>query len=161
MLKFYLDTSAIVKRYVVEPGTKTVDVIFDKAETGELVISLSIWNIGEALGVFDKRCRKKWLTQEEFTKTLNILAEELIKLMRLRVLEIFPTHTLTLTGTWPIILTNHIYEADALQIIAYMQTNSDAFVSSDKRLIKISRKMGLKAFHIMEDEEEITSLLEH
>jgi predicted nucleic acid-binding protein len=39
LLKLYLDTSAIVKRYVAEPGTETVDAIFDKAETGELTIA--------------------------------------------------------------------------------------------------------------------------
>ena len=54
MLKLYLDTSTIVKRYVAEPGTETVDAIFDKAETGELTIALSLWNIGEALGVLDE-----------------------------------------------------------------------------------------------------------
>ena len=36
MLKLYLDTSAILKRYVNEPGTEMADEIFDKAETGEL-----------------------------------------------------------------------------------------------------------------------------
>jgi predicted nucleic acid-binding protein len=41
LLKLYLDTSTIVKRYVAEPGTETVDIIFDKAETGELIIACS------------------------------------------------------------------------------------------------------------------------
>ena len=64
MLKLYLDTSAIVKRYVAEPGTETVDAIFDKAETGELTIALSLWNIGETLGVLDERRRRGWLTRK-------------------------------------------------------------------------------------------------
>jgi hypothetical protein len=148
-----------VKRYVVEPGTKAVDTIFDKAETGELTLSLSLWNLGEAFGVLDERRRKKWLTQEEFTRTLNILADEFLKLIRLRVLEIVPTHTSIITETWPLILNHHIYEADALQITTCLQTQSNALISSDKRLIQISRKIGLEAFHITEDEEKINTLL--
>jgi len=58
LLKLYLDTSATIKRYVVEPGTQTIDIIFDKAEAGELIISFSFWNIGEALGVLNERRRR-------------------------------------------------------------------------------------------------------
>ena len=159
MLKLYLDTSTIVKRYVVEPGTETVDIIFDKAEAGELVIIFSLWNVGEALGVLDERRRKEWLTQEEFARTLKNLADELLKLIRLRVLETILIHTPILTETWALILNHHIYEADALQITTCLQTQSNALVSSDKRLVQISRKTGLEAFHIVEDEEKINALL--
>jgi predicted nucleic acid-binding protein len=116
LLKFYLDTCTIVKRYVAEPGTETVDIIFDKAETGELIIACSLWNIGEALGVLDERRRRGWLTREEFEQTLKNLANEFLKLVRLRVFEIIPIHTSTLIETWALILNHHIYEADALQI---------------------------------------------
>jgi predicted nucleic acid-binding protein len=101
---------------VAEPGTETVDIIFDKAETGELIIACSLWNIGEALGVLDERRRRGWLTREEFEQTLKNLANEFLKLVRLRVFEIIPIHTSTLIETWALILNHHIYEADALQI---------------------------------------------
>lgn len=45
MLKFYLDSSAILKRYVTEPGTQTIDLIFDQAENGQLIVAFSLWNI--------------------------------------------------------------------------------------------------------------------
>ena len=63
MLNLYLDTSAILKRYIAEPGTETTDIIFDKAEAGEIKITISLWNIGEALGVLDEKRRKGWLTE--------------------------------------------------------------------------------------------------
>ena len=66
----------MLKRYVTEPGTETTDIIFDKAETGEFTISISLWNIGEALGVLDERRRKAWLTEEEFSQTLKNLGGE-------------------------------------------------------------------------------------
>jgi predicted nucleic acid-binding protein len=144
---------------VTEPGTETVDVIFDKAESGELLIAFSLWNIGEALGVLDERRRKGWLTQEEFALTLKNLAGELLKLLRLGVLEIVIIHTSILAEAWGIILNHHVYEADALQITSCAQTQSNALVSSDKRLVKVSRKIGVEAFHIVKDEEKVNILL--
>ena len=47
----YLDSSAIVKRYVAEKGSKVIDKIYDKAENSQLKIVFSIWNIGEVIGV--------------------------------------------------------------------------------------------------------------
>jgi predicted nucleic acid-binding protein len=54
LLKLYLDSSVMLKRYLSEPGTETIDMIFDKAETGELAVTVSLWNIGEALGILDE-----------------------------------------------------------------------------------------------------------
>jgi len=54
LLKVYLDSSALVKRYVSEPGTG-VDYVFDKGWAGEVSIISSIWNIGEVL---DERRRR-------------------------------------------------------------------------------------------------------
>lgn len=159
MLKLYLDTSTIVKRYVVEPGTQTVDIIFDKAEAGELTIAFSLWNIGEALGVLDERRRREWLTQQEFEQTLKNLGDELLKLTRLRVLEATSILTPILTETWKLILNHHIYEADALQITTCLHSQSTTLISSDKKLIEASRKTGLKAFHITEDEEKLRTLI--
>ena len=88
MLRLYLDTSVMLKRYVTEQGTETTDIIYDKAETGELIITISLWNIGEDLGVLDEKRRRGWLTEKEFEQTLRIFADELFKLMRLKTIEI-------------------------------------------------------------------------
>jgi len=92
-------------------------MIFDKAEAGKLVIAFSLWNIGEALGVLDERLRREWLTREELVQILKNLADELLKLTRLRVLEAIPKLTPILTETWELILNYHIYEADALKLL--------------------------------------------
>ena len=53
----YLDSSAIVKRYIREPGSDAVRKVYLKAYSGEVILSLSVWNIGEVLGAFDKARR--------------------------------------------------------------------------------------------------------
>lgn len=160
MLKLYLDTSAILKRYIVEPGTESADVIFDKAEAGELKISVSLWNIGEALGVLDEKRRRGWLTEKEFEQTLNLFAEELVKLMRLKTIEIIPVQTTILANTWNLILKYHLYEADALQISACSFNNNDALLTSDEKLTQTSRKAGIKTIQIPKDEQELNAFVE-
>jgi len=49
-LKLYLDSSAIVKRYVLEEGTKKVQETYLEALNGAASLYFSIWNIGEVLG---------------------------------------------------------------------------------------------------------------
>ena len=159
MLKLYLDTSVMLKRYVTEPGTNITDEIFDKAETGELTITVSLWNIGEAIGVLDERRRKSWLTEEEFRQTLKNFADELVKLMRLKTLEVIPVHTPILTDTWDTVMIHHIYEADALQISTCKHTKNDALISADEKLAKTSKEL-VKTFHITKDEQQLKQFIQ-
>lgn len=159
MLKLYLDSSVILKRYLSEPGTETTDTIFDKAEAGELTVTFSLWNIGEALGVLDEKRRRGWLTEKEFKATLNNFADELVKLIRLKTLEVMPILTPILTDTWELLMQYHIYEADALQITTCIHNKNDALISGDEKLVKTSRKTGLKSFHITKDKQKLKQLL--
>jgi predicted nucleic acid-binding protein len=159
LLKLYLESNVMLKRYLSEPGTETTDKIFDKAETGELAVTVSLWNIGEALGVLDEKRRRGWLTEKEFKVTLNHFADELVKLIRLKTLEVIPLLTPILTNTWELLMSNHIYEADALQITTCIYNKNDALISGDEKLVETSRKTGLKAFHITKDEQKLKQLL--
>lgn len=159
MLKFYLDSSAIVKRYVTEPGTKAIDLIFDGAETGEHIVAFSLWNIGEVFGVLDERRGRGWLSERKFAETVGMLSSELVRLMRLRVLEIVPIFASILAEAWSIILDQHIYEADALQITACNHIHSDALLSSDENLVRASKKLSLRAFDIVKEEQELREFI--
>lgn len=158
MLKVYLDSSAIVKRYVSEPGSSAVDLVFDKCWLGELSITTSIWNIGEVLGVFDMRRRGRWFSEDEFRNVLRNFIGEIIRLLRLKVLEIFPVLTSILIESWPLILEQHIYEADALQIQTCTFSDSNVLLSADKELINIALRTGIKAVNVL-DENRVKKLL--
>jgi predicted nucleic acid-binding protein len=62
----YLDTSAIVKRYIQEPGSDVVAQLYSKAWLGDLKIAYSVWNIGEVLGVLDKYYMRGWLSRGDY-----------------------------------------------------------------------------------------------
>jgi len=46
-----------------------------------------------------------------------------------------------------------------LQITSCLHSQSNALISSDKKLIEASRKTGLKAFHVTEDEEKLRAFI--
>ncbi|MEM0049854.1 MAG: type II toxin-antitoxin system VapC family toxin [Candidatus Bathyarchaeia archaeon] len=158
MLKVYLDSSAIVKRYISEPGTSAADKIFDKCWEGELLIATSIWNIGEVLGVFDVRRRRKWLNEDEFNKTLMGFLSEITGLLRLKSMEIIPVLTSVLVEGWPLILEEHIYEADALQIQTCIYSESKLLLSADEDLINTALKKGVRAINIKDESKVEASL---
>ncbi|MGA2386693.1 MAG: type II toxin-antitoxin system VapC family toxin [Candidatus Bathyarchaeia archaeon] len=159
MLRFYLDTSAMLKHYVTEPGTEIMDTIYDKAETGDLSITISLWNIGEFLGALDQKRRRGWLSEKEFERLEKNFADELLKFIRLKSIEIIPVQTQILTETWNVLMNYHLYEADALQIATCIESKNDALISSDEKLVDASRKNGLKALHISKDENDLIALI--
>ncbi|MEM2122378.1 MAG: type II toxin-antitoxin system VapC family toxin [Candidatus Bathyarchaeia archaeon] len=159
MLKIYLDSSAIVKRYVSEPGSSTVDYVFEKGWAGEVSITESIWNIGEVLGVLDERRRRKWLSDRDFTGAIGNFANETLRLLRLKILEVTPLLTPMLIDSWPLILGEHVYQADAIQIQTCIYSKSNLLLSSDKELIDAALKIGLKAANVM-DENKVKGLVD-
>lgn len=158
MLKPYLDSSVIVKRYVSEPGSSSVDLVFDKGEAGEICLATSIWNFGEVLGVLDEKLRRGWLAEDEFKTALENFASEMARMARLKVLEVVPVVTPILVDSWPLILRQHIYEADALQIQTCIYCGGDVLLSADKELIDLATKRGLKALDV-EGERKIKEFL--
>ena len=159
MRKLYLDSSTIAKRYVAEPGTATTDLLYEQAERGGLLLAFSIWNVGEVLSVFDRRCRQGWLAEGEFSEALRMFAGETSKLLRLKALEIIPMLTPVLTGSWGVILNRHVDGADAVQITSCLHAKSDALLSADKELIHTSRELGLTAFDVTSEEDELARFL--
>jgi predicted nucleic acid-binding protein len=156
----YLDSSALVKRYVQEPGTTAVDVIFDSASAGAIATATSVWNIGEVFGVFDYRRRRRLITEHEFHVATHNLTSEVLGLMRDGAMLVYPVRTAMLTEAWAIVLTQHLYQADALQIVTCNKSKSKVLITSDQMLQRASESLGLKALDPDEHEGEIRDLFE-
>jgi predicted nucleic acid-binding protein len=91
----YLDTSAIIKRYVQESGSEVVASLYSKAWLGEAKIAFSLWNIGEVLGVLDKYYKYGWLTRGDYDLARREFLGETLKMLRLRLLSIIPLKPLS------------------------------------------------------------------
>ena len=138
---YYLDTSALVKRYVSEPGSDVVDSLFSSAYRGVAVLSFSYWNIAEAAVVFDKYEKRLGLNAKNLICNLLRELKTLSKLHRLIVVGVSPS---ILREAIRLVLKHHIYVADALQIVSAIKSKSGKFVTGDKDLAYIAKAEGLK-----------------
>ena len=156
--KIYLDTSAIVKRYLEEIGSDIVDKVYELAERGKAILISSIWNIGEVLGVFTKRSRDE-LTKKEFETYVVDFLLETLKLIKMNSFFFIPVLSHVLFDAFKLVLKYHIYEADALQIATSRLVNSDVFLSADQSLVNIAKNENIKAYNLEEEQDDIIKFL--
>jgi predicted nucleic acid-binding protein len=142
---YYLDTSALVKRYVEEPGSVTVDGIYGDAYRGVKTLSFSFWNIAEAVVVFDKYAVKSGLDAKKVVKDMLRESMTLSRLHRLVVVSVSPP---VLRASIELLLKRHIYVADALQIASARKVNSSTVVTGDRELVSIAEAEGLKTLYV-------------
>lgn len=141
----YLDTSAILKRYLDEEGSDVVKDLFRDAYRGEVKLAFSFWNIGEVIGTLDKRLRRGQLSRDEFDFLKKGFLAEVKRFTRLGVLEVVPVHSLILADAWKLIEKYHLYQADALQIVSAKYVEAESFYTADKRLHQAAIEEGLNS----------------
>ncbi|MEB3780670.1 MAG: type II toxin-antitoxin system VapC family toxin [Desulfurococcales archaeon] len=139
---YYLDTSALVKRYVKEPGSEVVDAIYTKAYRGITIITTSYWNIAEVVVVFDKYERRFGLSAPHLMEALLRESRTLAGLLRLKMIPVSPT---LIHETAELVLKHHVYSADALQIASARHANCKHLVTADKRLANVAAAEDLEA----------------
>ena len=150
----YLDTSSLVKRYIGEVGSEVVDRVYDEAEAGKIKISFSIWNIGEAVGVFDRYLVRGLISDVEFKRARADIVSESLKMSRLEALSLLPITYFALAASWSLVPKHHIYVADALQISSSKEAGSDLFLGADKRLLDAASAEGIKVINVEFNPEE-------
>ena len=150
----YLDTSSLAKRYIAERGSKVVDRVYAESEAGGLRIAFSIWNIGEAVGVFDRYRVRGLISEAEFKRARSDLVSESIKMSRLESLNILPMTSSALAASWSLVSRYHIYVADALQISSSKEACAETFLGADRRLLEAASAEGLKVVNVESDPDE-------
>jgi len=151
----YLDSSAIVKRYITEKGSEIIDKIYDKAENSQLKIVFSIWNIGEVLSVFDRYFRRGWISREQLDTRIFDFVYESIKFIKMGFLQIAPLTAYELVHSWLIVIKQHVYVADAIQICTCKRFNCDFLLSADQVLVKAASNCGISSLNVETQEKEI------
>jgi len=159
VLKVYLDSSTVVKRYVHESGSEMVDLVYAKAEKGTGRIVISLWNIGEVLGVLDTYRSRKSLDDEALLEITRSFLAESEKMIRLGGMEVHPLALGILMETYSLILKHYIYQADALQIATSKLTGSNLLLSADRKLLGVARSENIEALNIESDEDRIRKLV--
>lgn len=79
----YLDASALVKRYLDEPGSKEVDEAISQAE----VVGTALISRAEVAAALAKAVRMEALTQEDAWRSLQVFREEWPNLVQVQTVE--------------------------------------------------------------------------
>ena len=134
----YLDTSAIVKRYVAEEHTARVDELYNEAHAGRITIGFSVWNIGEVAVVLDKYQKRGFLNNARavFDKFIG----ETRFLIKINQLKLISLNSKTMILATSYVFKHGIYIADAVQLAS--AKGFDEFLSFDKELAQIARIEG-------------------
>ena len=143
--RYYLDTSAIVKRYVEEPGSQIVDQIYENAYKEKIIITFSYWNVAEAALVFDKYERRTGVNARRIFKDMLRETRNLTKTNRAIILYVSPR---ILRETVKIMFKHHVYVADALQLASARKIEAKTFVTGDKELANIAVLENLNPLYL-------------
>ena len=143
--RVYLDSSALIKRYIKEKDSEIVEGLYKEAYSGEVRLITSLWNVGEALGVFDRSRRRGLIDEKTYDFIRRALLADIKRLSRLGVLELVPVHSMLLADAWNVLQRHHIYQADALQIVSAKYGSAEEFYTADKRLHRVASEEGLNS----------------
>lgn len=136
----YLDTSALVKRYVLEEHSDSVDRIFNRAHAGRIKLGFSVWNIGEIAVVLDKY-EKKSIIENARAVFERFIGESRL-LVRLGQLEIVPLSFRVIIKAVDYTFKHGIYVADAVQLAS--AEGFEGFLTYDRMLAQTAMSEGFK-----------------
>ena len=141
-MKIFLDTSALVKLFHEEPGTREVTRLVGAAGAEVFVLELARLEFFSAI---HRRLRSKELGENDVVRLLELLDQQLLVF---RVLPlghaVLREAELLMTAYGP---QDGLRTLDALHLAAFnlLGDTSCTFVCADDRLLDIVRKMGFDA----------------
>jgi predicted nucleic acid-binding protein len=133
-VKTFFDSSAFVKRYIEEAGSRDVEALSMAATE----LALSIVCIPEVLSALNRRVRERDLSRQQYETAKDSMFEDAYDAM---IVNLTPEVVLTCTT---ILETNAIRAMDALHVACAVQWGAELFVTADRRQISAARKAGLQ-----------------
>ena len=147
MVTFYLDTSAIVKRYHKETGSEVLERIF---EPGEYELATSYWSVLEFTVAFSARTRRKELSKDAF----NIVISRFLRDVLDRFAITGVSDELIASAT-PLAIKHSLPSADCLQLASAISLERAlgpareklVLICSDRDLLRAAEKEGIQSIN--------------
>jgi uncharacterized protein len=144
MPRYFLDSSALVKRYHPEVGTSFVESLFDQATNRFLISRLAIVELHSC---FARLIRGQVLTEEIFRELIAQLNGDIVA----RRLTVAAISEVRLNGACAVLaatgLKHSLRTLDAIQLAtalaAHGRSRLTAFVAADKQLLATAAVWGL------------------
>lgn len=160
---FFMDASALAKRYIPEKGTAQVDAILDTVPAKRIYV-LNIGS-GEVLSILVRKRNAGVISSAEFARAVASFNAEIVSATDITKVSV--TGRLV-TGSFPLIVAHSINSTDALTlksalaIARRLRPGGDdlVLVASDQRLLRAAQAEGLTTFnHESQDHTALAPLL--
>ena len=133
-MNIFLDSSALAKRYIQEPGSDRVEeILFGASSLGVSMICLS-----EVISALCRRHRERRLSQPQYLRAKKALFEDLEDSSIIGVTEPVMVRAVELLERWA------LRSSDSLQVASAAEWSADLFVSADERQCVAARGYGLQ-----------------
>jgi predicted nucleic acid-binding protein len=147
---FYMDSSALAKRYLPETGSGLVDEVLDSV-VGRRIYLLNV-GVGEVISILVRRKNAGEISAADFTDLLVDFYAEVVHRPAVRKMPI--TNRLAINA-FPLIVAHSLNSTDAialrsaLALAAKLRARGDdlALVTSDQRLLRAAQAEGLATFN--------------
>lgn len=152
---YYLDTSALFKRYRIEKGTEVLDELFAARQDSE-VLTTSSFTVLEVISVLTRLLRARTITRRSHQRLLGMVAEDVSETVALQ-----PLTDAVISEAINPVLRNALRAPDALQLATALTVQSLTpgealyFLCTDSRLKSASQNSGMQVI----DPEAADSLL--
>lgn len=133
-MKFFIDSSALVKRYIEEPGSERMTELMKKA--GDVAVSIAC--VPEVLSACNRLVREKKINSEQYEWIKN---EFLLDIGEFVVIDI--TNEVIIRSIL-CLEKGALRSLDALHIASAIEYKCSLFVTGDRRQEEVAVAMGLK-----------------
>lgn len=134
-MRVFLDSSAIVKRYINEPGSEKLNELCAAASS----VILSIITSVEVSSAFSRSKREKKITSSQ----LKLLKLEFSKdLNAAEIVELYPR---VISQSKQCLERTALRSLDAIQLASAIVAEVDLFITSDERQIKAAKAFKVKS----------------
>jgi uncharacterized protein len=141
-MRLYFDTSALLKKYISENGSDTVDKLFNSATQ----IHVSILSHTESISAFKRLLIEKEITEKEYDLLRNEVKTDFLYF---NVIDIYSE---IIQFSIELIDKHQLKSLDSIQLgtAVYLKNEIDYVVACDSKLIKSAKKEGFKIINPFE-----------
>jgi hypothetical protein len=132
-MRLFLDTSALAKRYVIEPGSARIDELLLRAES----LGLSVLVLPELVSTLRRLVREGRLAEAEYAALKRTILADLDDA---DLCDLTPA---VLERTVRCLERNPVRALDAIHVGSALVYRPDLFVSADRRQLEAARNEGL------------------
>ena len=133
-MRLFLDSSALAKRYLEEPGSEAVEELLAEASA----LAISVICVPEVISALCRRRRESSITAEQYAVAKRALLDDV------RDAYVIAINSEVLGSAVEALETNVLRAMDALHVGSALGWGAELFVSSDDRQLEAAGNLGLE-----------------